>query len=304
MTTPRRNRVDLHCHTSRSDGVLEPLELYAQLAAAGTTLVAITDHDTVAGVREITQEDPGRAGSQGGPRVIPGVEINTTAGEDLPGAEELHSRDRELHIIGLGVDVDAAELGAALAVQRDKRRERIERMLVLLASLDMDVRGYMPTQDGIDSSDHPPDRSAGRPHVARALVAAGHVGTVEEAFARYLGVEGPAYVARVGMGPREAIAAISAAGGIPVLAHRPDAPEHFVLIEALKQAGLEGIEVYHRSFDEEDYERMGRFADHMGLLPSGGTDFHGLDDKSYATEQALTHVPDEVGERILARLGE
>lgn len=294
MTTPRRNQVDLHCHTACSDGVLEPLELYAQLAAAGTTLVAITDHDTLAGVRAIRREGLGRAGSTDGPRIIAGVEINTTAGEDLPGAEGLARADRELHIIGLGVDTEDTDLNAALAAQRGKRGERIERILELLASMDLDVRDHMPVADD--------GKAAGRPHVARALVAAGHVGSVDEAFARFLGIDGPAYAAREGIGPREAIAAIAAAGGIAVLAHRRDAPEHPVLIEGLKRAGLEGIEVYHRGFDEADFERMGRFADATELIASGGTDFHGNDGKTYATEQAQTHVPDEVGERVLARL--
>jgi predicted metal-dependent phosphoesterase TrpH len=292
---PQRNQVDLHCHTSRSDGVLEPLELYAQIRAAGTTLVAITDHDTLAGVREILEAGLGLPGSADGPRIIAGVEINTTAEEDLPGAEGLSRSDRELHIIGLGVDVDDADLDAALAVQRDSRRVRLERILERLAGMGMDVRDHLPVDDGIDS--------AGRPHVARALVKAGHAKDVEDAFARFLFVDGPAYVPRIGMGPREAIAAISATGGIPVLAHRGDAPEHPMLIDALKQAGLEGIEVHHRSFDEEEFERMRRFADGAGLLHSGGTDFHGDKPADYAAAQAQTHVPHEVGERILARLG-
>lgn len=292
--TRQRNRVDLHCHTARSDGVLEPLELYRQVAAATTTLVAITDHDTVAAVREIRDAGLGTPPAPEGPRILAGVEINTTADADLPGADGLSRKERELHVIGLGIDPDHAPLNEALAVQRAQRVHRREAILDKLAGMGLDVRGHMPPGDAIDS--------AGRPHIARALVAAGHAVSVQDAFTRYLAVDGPGYVPRLGMGPREAIHVIHAAGGIAILAHRPDAPEHPELMHALIGAGLDGIEVYHQSFSEDQVARMARFANQWALVPSGGSDYHGDDDMSYATAQAMTHVPDSVGARILERL--
>lgn len=293
MTTRRRNRVDLHCHTSRSDGVVEPLDLHAQLRAAGTTLVAITDHDTVAGVREIHAAGLGLPGDTDGPRILAGVEINTTADDALPGAERLPRRGRELHVIGLGVDIEHPGLASALDVQRRGRHERSRRTVERLLELGIDVRAHLPADAGIEST--------GRPHIARALVASGAARSVEDAFRRYIDVGGPAYVPRAGMRPREAIGVIVDAGGLPILAHRPDAPDHVELIAALIEAGLAGIEVHYHAFDDAQVERMAAFAEAMGLLPSGGSDYHG-DEMSYATAQAATHVPDEVGQRILERL--
>ena len=287
--------MDLHCHTARSDGVLEPLELYRQLAAAGTTLVAITDHDTVAGVGEIRDAGLGKPGVDDEPHILAGVEINTTAEPDLPGADGLDRKERELHMIGLGIDSESDSLHIALAAQRAQRMVRREAILDKLAAMGLDVRKDMPDGEGIDS--------AGRPHIARALVAAGHAEDVQDAFTRYLSVDGPGYVPRQGMGPRDAIEAIGAAGGIAILAHRPDAPAHPLLMAVLIEAGLDGIEVYHQSFGADDVARMELFADEHGLLPSGGSDYHGDDDMSYATAQARTHVPDSVGADILTRLG-
>jgi predicted metal-dependent phosphoesterase TrpH len=295
VTTPRPNRVDLHCHTARSDGILEPLELFRQLAAAATTLVAVTDHDTVAGLREIRQAGLGGSGSTEGPRILAGVEINTTADKGLPGADGLSRKERELHIIGLGFDPDDQPFAKALTAQRAQRMLRREAILDKLAAMGRDVRPHMPSGAAIDS--------AGRPHIARALVDAGYATSVQDAFDRYLGVDGPGYVSRQGMGPREAISTIHAAGGITMLAHRSDAPEHPELMGALIEAGLDGVEVYHQSFDEDEVARMARFADEHALLPSGGSDYHGDDDMSYATAQARTHVPDSVGARVLERLG-
>jgi predicted metal-dependent phosphoesterase TrpH len=295
VTKQQRNRVDLHCHTARSDGVLEPLELYRQLAAAGTTLVAITDHDTLAGATEILAAGLGLPGPADEPRILAGVEINTTADDDLPGADGLSRKERELHVIGLGIDPEDEALQSALAAQRAQRTIRREAILDKLAALGLDVREHMPAGEGIDSS--------GRPHIARALVAAGHADDVQDAFSRYLAVDGPGYVPRQGMGPREAIAAIRAAGGISMLAHRSDAPLHPQLMAALQEAGLDGIEVYHQSFGPDDVARMERFAADHALLPSGGSDYHGDDDMSYASAQARTYVPDIVGTRILERLG-
>lgn len=296
MTTRARNTIDLHCHTRRSDGVLEPLELWEAMRAWGMGLVAITDHDTLAAVRELRGMGLGSETSPAGPRLVAGIEINTVPGAD-PG--EWAGRDgEELHILGYGLDPHDEVLASELARQRDGRRTRLARTLGLLAGMGMDVSdllrpGALGAQD--------PEASVGRPHVARALVEAGHATSVEDAFARLLGHGCPAYVRRVGMGPREAIERITASGGLAVLAHAPYAPDSPALIETLMGWGLRGLEVHYRTFDDATVARLAAFAREAGLLATGGSDYHG-DLMDYATAQATTHVPTGVGEALLAAL--
>ena len=294
MTTLRRNHIDLHTHTARSDGVLEPAELYAQMRAWGSTLVAITDHDTLAGARELLAAGSGAAGSSG-PRIIVGVEINTAVDAEVEAVGGTEEGLGELHILGLGVDPDDADLEAILDGQRSGRGHRLTATLERLRRLGLDVGAQLPQADGgIDS--------LGRPHVARALVAAGHADSVDDAFARYLVPGMPAYVRRAGIGPRAAIEAITAAGGIASLAHSPWAPDEAAVMGALQGWGLRALEVHYHHWDEERIERMGAFADDQGLLRSGGSDYHG-DTSSYAETQASVYVPEYVGERLLDSLG-
>src|SRR5919106_3830758 len=133
MTTPRPNRVDLHCHTSRSDGVLPPLALHEQLRAAGMRLVAISDHDTLDGYRELRAAGLGERPSPAGPQLLPAVEINSIA-DEFPDLWEA-----ELHILGFGVDPDDAAFEALLAAQREARRVRILEMVERLRGLGMPI---------------------------------------------------------------------------------------------------------------------------------------------------------------------
>jgi len=294
MTTPRRNQVDLHTHTARSDGVLEPLDLGEQMRAWGSTVVAITDHDTLAGARELLAAGDADAWAAG-PRIIVGVEINTAPDDDVRTAAEATDDLGELHILGLGVDPDDPDYEAVLREQRSGRRTRLERILQRLDDLELPVREHLPqVRGGIDA--------LGRPHIARALVAAGHAESVNDAFRRYLEPGAPAYVRRSGIGPRAAIESIVAAGGIASLAHAPWAPDRRAVIDRLVDWGLGALEVHYRGWDEERVERMAAFADERGLLATGGSDYHG-DDGDYATAQALTWVPPRVADRLLAALG-
>jgi predicted metal-dependent phosphoesterase TrpH len=294
VTTPRRNRVDLHTHTRRSDGVLEPRELYRQMQAYGMRLVAITDHDTLAGYRELRTAGVGQAPSADGPQLLPALEINTV-GEDLHRRFGLGRDGDEVHIVGLGVDPADPTMAETLRRQRAGRRARVALTLERLRALGM------PVDDQLGALGAEDDDSMGRPHVARAMIAAGYAETVEDAFARHLGHGAPGYVPRQGIGPREAIEAIRMARGLPVLAHSPAAPEHAGAIGELQSWGLAGIEVYYRGFLPETVAIMEAFAEARGLLPSGGSDYHG-DAMDYATAQATTFVPDQVGERLLAAL--
>ena len=293
MTTQLPNSVDLHTHTARSDGVLEPLELYAQMRTWGSTLVAITDHDTVAGARELLAAGLGAAAGDG-PRIIVGVEINTAIDGEVEAIGGSEARLGELHVLGLGVDPDDPAFEAVLREQRGGRARRLELTLERLRDMGMEVKAQLPrVEGGIDA--------LGRPHVARALVGAGYAESVADAFERYLVPGMPAYIRRQGIGPRAAIEAISAAGGIASLAHSPWAPDEPAVIEQLMRWGLRALEVHYHHWDDERVERMGAFADARGLLRTGGSDYHG-DMGSYAEAQASVHVPAWVGERLLGAL--
>jgi predicted metal-dependent phosphoesterase TrpH len=290
VTTLRRNTVDLHTHTARSDGVLEPLELYAQMQAWGSTLVAITDHDTLAGVREMLAAGCGAPGTTG-PRLIVGVEINTLVDAQIEAVGGTEERLSELHILGLGVDPTDPTLSRTLARQRQAREARLRQTLELLRGQGLPVDDHLPVvEGGIDA--------LGRPHVARALVAAGHAEDVQDAFARYLVPGMPAYVRRQGIGPRAAIEAITDAGGIASLAHAPWAPDEPAVMDELLRWGLGALEVHYHRWDDERIERMGAFADARGLLRTGGSDYHG-DTGSYAEAQADVYVPEAVGQALL-----
>jgi predicted metal-dependent phosphoesterase TrpH len=221
--------------------------------------------------------------------LIPGVEINAIVREDIGLWEG------ELHILGLGMDTDDEAFEAALAAQRGRRAERFARTLRRLADLGMPVDAQLET---LVSG---PDDALGRPIVARALVATGWATTVEDAFRRLIGKGTPGYVAREGLGPSEAIRAIRAAGGLPALAHFSDAPDRTPLLRELMDEGLGGLEVYYRTFDRPTTEAMAVTAAALGLVPTGGTDYHG-DTGTYAEAHAQLWVPPEVGAEVQGRL--
>jgi predicted metal-dependent phosphoesterase TrpH len=277
---------DLHTHSSRSDGVLEPDQLVAAAAVAGVRYLALADHDTLAGVRELCA--PGRAPLP--LELVPAVEINSVA----TGIDRLW--EGELHILGLGVDPSDDAFEATLERQRHGRTHRFELMLGRLRELGLGVDAYLP-DDGVADG-----VALGRPKIARMLVAAGHARSVDDAMRRLLARGRPAYIQRQGLGPREAIAAITAAGGLPVLAHFPDALVRRDLVGELMQAGLRGLEVHYRRFDAETVAEMEALAAELRLVPTGGSDYHG-DGETYAEAHATIFVPESDAMAVLAWLG-
>jgi predicted metal-dependent phosphoesterase TrpH len=257
------------------------------VAAAGVRTLALTDHDTLAGYRELVA--PGAPPLPPGLDLVPGIEINATVSDvaDLP--------DGELHLVGLGVDPAAEAFEAVLGLQRSARRRRFERMVARLRQAGVPVDAQL---EELDRSD---EESLGRPTIARALVEAGFAADVRDAFDRLVGQGKPGYVRREAMGPLDALTAIRGAGGLPVLAHFATAPERPSLVRDLVDAGLAGIEVHHRSFDAVTVERMRTVASAHRLVPSGGTDFHG-DEGTYAEAIAETWVPDDVAEGMRTAL--
>jgi len=275
---------DVHAHTTRSDGVLEPPELVRQAYAAGVRLFAIADHDNLAGYRELVAADAPRL-----PRdltLVPAVEINAITrglGMDLP--------EGELHILGIGVDPADDEFETALAAQRTARRARFFRTVDLLREIALPIDVQVADLDLRD------DDALGRPTVARALMRAGWAESVEDAFRRILGHGQPGYVPRTGLGPVEAIRAVRAAGGLASLAHFREAPLKIELLRDLMDDGLNGLESHHRSFDEETRAAVSATADQLGLVETGGTDYHG-DLGPYAEAHAGLVMP----EALVARL--
>jgi 3',5'-nucleoside bisphosphate phosphatase len=280
---------DVHAHTTRSDGVLEPAELVRQVYEAGVRLFAIADHDNLAGYRELVT--PGAAPLPADLTLVPAVEINAITrglGLDLP--------EGELHVLGIGVDPADEKFEAALAGQRAARRARFLRTVDLLREIGL------PIDAQVADLDLSADDALGRPTLARALMRAGFADSVEDAFRRILSHGQPGYVPRTGLAPVEAIHAIRAAGGLASIAHFREAPTRVSLLRDLIEEGLNGLESHHRSFDDETRTAVGETARALGLIETGGTDYHG-DLGPYAGAHSGLVMPAELVAGLRAALG-
>lgn len=256
------NQVDLHTHTSASDGAFTPTQLVQRACRLGLKVLAITDHDTVSGVVEGQ-----RAGAACGLEVIAGVEINT----DVPKAE--------LHVLGYFVDPNHAELNEQLTRIREGRVNRAKSMAERLGEAGAPVRFERILEIAGEGS-------VGRPHVAQALLEAGHVTSYSEAFQKYIGRDSPCYVERMKFSPAEACALIRRAGGLPVLAHpiaRTDKYGKMIipvmeadLLSGMLDEGLMGLEVYYNGYDAIEIEYLLGLTRKYDLLVTGGTDFHNV----------------------------
>jgi predicted metal-dependent phosphoesterase TrpH len=248
------SRVDLHTHSTASDGKLTPEEVVRKAAALGIKYLALTDHDTVDGI--IPAIETARAF----PRLtfIPGVEVST----DVP--------EGEIHVLGYFIDYTSPELTARLKRFRDSREGRARGIVDKLAGLgiDIDYRRVLEIAG---------EGSIGRPHIAQAMLEKGYISNFKEAFDKYIGREGPAYVEREKMTPEEAVALILRSGGIPVLAHPFTVTDPEVRAAELKKAGLVGIEAYYKDNTPEVTEATLKIAKDNGLIATGGTDYHGIE---------------------------
>jgi 3',5'-nucleoside bisphosphate phosphatase len=289
VVPPHPSRVDLHTHSCRSDGVMEPLALVEAAAAAGVQVLALADHDTLAGARELLALPV-----QLPLAFLPAVEINSVAS----GIPQLW--EGELHILGLGVDVKDDYFESILEKQRGLRVGRFNRIVDRLCQL-----GY-PIDEQIDEllagQGKAAGASLGRPQIARCLVQARFAVSVDDAMQRLLARGRPAYVPREGLGPIEAISAIRAGGGLPSLAHFADAPARTELIAELQAAGLGALETYYRHFDADTIADLRSVARDLHLLETGGSDYHG-DGETYAEAHASLYVPDEVATDLFSALG-
>jgi predicted metal-dependent phosphoesterase TrpH len=240
-------------HSTASDGRCTPAELVEQAAAAGLTVIAVTDHDTIASVHEVRARATER-------------DIDTVTGIEITAVED----GRDIHVLGYFLDTSHLALAEFLARQRQTRIDRVNAIVRRLKELglpiDLDPQlAEIAAQSG---------RSIGRPQVARAMVEAGHVENTGEAFERWLGRDLPAFVPRSGPSPEVVISTIHRAGGLASLAH-PGRTDIDARIPALRDAGLDALEVYHSDHDDAARARYRRLAADLDLLMTGGSDYHG-----------------------------
>lgn len=245
-------KVDLHSHSTVSDGTDEPAALVARMAEAGITTLALTDHDTLSGLPQARDEARRR-----GVDLVAGAEISAEwGGQD------------DIHILALFVDEDNAVFNAALAERQEERRTRGERMASRLVEA-----GYAIDLEAIRAEVG--DGVWGRPHLARALIRAGYAADNDDAFDRFLGREHPWYVPYEKWKAAEVVAAIRAAGGVSSLAHAVWYKDGETLIRALAGAGLDALEVFHPDHDEAFEARLSALAGELRLAKTAGSDFHG-----------------------------
>ena len=256
--------VDLHMHSTFSDGRYTPTQLVEVAVAKGIAVLALTDHDSWNGVSE-AQAAAARLGNI---RVLTGVELGTQCEND------------SVHILGYHVNMSCEPLHAKMDEMRHGRELRLTRMLAKLDGL-----GYHIEVEACD----PKNRAVGRPHVAKALVAAGYFNTVQEVFDALLHRGGPAYVPQPKLAPEEAVQLIHEAGGIAVLAHPSELSDGTLPERLLRSVPFDGVEVYHPSADKKAQAKWLQLAQELQLLVGGGSDFHAIPDR-YPTELGVWQV--------------
>jgi len=270
------SKVDLHIHTTASDGRFSPEDIVRKSAELRLTVIAIADHDTVGGIA------PALAAAKAFPRlkVIPCVEINT----DVPHGEG--------HILGYFIDFSNHELLTILERLRCSRLERGRRMVAKLENLGIHI-DWQRVQEIAGGG------AIGRPHIAQALVEKGYISSPKEAFVKYIGRDGPAYVERGKITPVEAVELMVRASGLPVLAHPLTVNDPEKIVIELKAAGLVGVEAYYNGYSADEIASLVGLANRHNLIATGGSDYHGLD-ASTETMIGGADVPMKAAEQLLA----
>ncbi len=253
MSQTEEQRVDLHIHTTFSDGDMSPEEMVTEARSMGLAGIAITDHDEVGGV-EIATEAAGSTDFT----VVPGVELSTSDGKS------------DLHILGYLIDIHDENLLKYLELFRDARLKRGIKMVERLREMGVDIEVDTVLEIAGDGA-------VGRPHIASALMKNGCVRSAEEAFRQYIGFNSPAYVPKYQLKPSDAFKLIREAGGVGAVAH-PGTSRRDDLITDFATAGMRAIEVYHPKHSQSDIARYERLAHKLGLVATGGSDSHGSRD--------------------------
>ncbi len=271
------SKVDLHIHSTASDGRHSPQEIVRKAAGLGLEVIALTDHDSVDGIAPALEE----ARKLDRLQFIPAVEVST----DVPSGE--------VHVLGYFIDYTSEELAAALEKFRSSREGRAQGMVDRLAGLGVHISWERVREIAGTGT-------VGRPHIAQAMLEKGYIGSIGEAFGRYIARDGPAYVEREKMTPVEAVQLILRSRGVAVMAHPFTVPEPEETIVEMKAAGMAGIEAYYGHYTGEETGTLIALAKNHGLLVTGGSDYHGLDE-SKETLIGGVEVPMEAVETLTAR---
>lgn len=247
--------IDLHLHTTHSDGTLSPTQLVDLCASRGLKVLAISDHDSTTGIPEATT-----AATRHDIEIIKAIELST----DVPGSE--------IHMLGYFVNTEDASFQDLLTQFRAGREDRGRKMVEKLNGLGIEISWEQVDRiaDGA---------SVGRPHIAQAMVERGYMKYKKDAFDQYLGRNGPAYVERMRLEPEDAVKVLVDNGALPVMAHplyyeRKDMTKLRTMVANLKDAGMVGLEVYYGEFSGEEVEMLKGLAQELGLVPCGGSDYH------------------------------
>jgi len=247
-------KADLHVHSSASDGRYSPAEIVHKAVDNGLTVMALTDHDTVEGIAPALA-----AGSEfDGFTLIPGIEISTDVSNG------------EVHILGYFIDYTDQSFKTSLEKMRNSRYERARKMVEKLRKLGCEIK-WERVKEIAGSA------AMGRPHIAEALLEKEYIKSFNEAFTKYIGYGCPAYVEREKLTPAEAVQLIIRTGGLPVMAHPYTMTEPEALIRELKDIGLAGIETYYKDYSRKEVNSLLAIARKYKLVPTGGTDYHGID---------------------------
>jgi len=271
------SKVDLHIHSTASDGRHSPQEIVRKAAGLGLEVIALSDHDSVDGIAPALEE----ARKLDRLKFIPAVEVST----DVPSGE--------VHVLGYFIDYASEELASALERFRDSREGRAQGMVDRLSGLGIHI-SWERVREIAGSG------AVGRPHVAQAMLEKGYIRSIGEAFDRYIARDGPAYVEREKMTPVEAVQLILRSRGVAVMAHPFTVPDPEATIVEMKAAGMAGIEAYYGNYTDEDVGTLIALAKNHGLLVTGGSDYHGLDE-SKETLMGGVEVPMEAVEKLIAQ---
>ena len=276
--------IDLHTHSTRSDGTLTPAELIRYAAQKGLAAIALTDHDTIDGIEEAVQaarslssQDPDALV----PEVIPGVELST------------EYRGKDIHIVGLFIDWQNREFADRLRGFADARIYRNRKMCSLLTE-----NGCPVSYEDLEAAF--PDTVITRAHFAQYLLDRGMISSIDEAFRKLIGDDCPCFVPREKVTPHDAVRFLLRFGGVPILAHplqyKMGETELDALVASLTGLGLDGIEVYYSTHRQADTANLSRIAEKYGLLLSGGSDFHGTRKQNLdlGTGYGHLYVPDTI----------
>ena len=269
------SKVDLHIHSNYSDGKFSPEELISKAYDLGLTVISISDHDSVDGIPSAVSA----ARSYPGFTLIPAVEIST----DVPRGE--------IHILGYFIDYTSPELLETLQMMRNSRVERARKMVAKLVGLGVNIE-WERVQEIAEGS------TIGRPHIAQAMQEKGYIMSFKEAFNKYIGRNGPAYVERDKMTPVEAVKLVIKSGGLPVFAHPITFRDYESVIVDLITAGMVGLEVYYNNSTIEDIRKVLSLAEKYNLIPTGGSDYHGIEPDEVPI--GGVEVPLSSAERLIA----